>query len=159
MITLAVSTQYLVKESAISALINAVFSIVFVFIIFYPTTQIAVFGAQGLIVDAIPQSLAITFMATLIPTLVTRSRKRNGVIAASDERRTWLPKNAVIRALTLAILIALLAVVVHFVLFSLIALDTVNFTYAAVAKVIYGALLGALVTRYTVSLLFSPQSF
>lgn len=150
-----INKSYVFKESAISAVINALFSIVFVFLIFYPASHIAVFGADGLVVDAIPQSLAITFMATLIPTLVTRSRKRKGLVTASPECITWLPKNAVLRALTLAIIIALITVAGHFAVFSLLAIESVSFNTAAIAKVIYGAMLGALITRYTVSLLFT----
>jgi len=137
--------KYQCKETIIGAVISTAISIIFVCLIFEQAQDISVFGEMGIIVDAIPQSLGIAFMATLVPTLMTRKRIADSQINAIEGSLAFLPKNLFTRSLSMAILFTILGIALHFAIFSLWNVDSMSFNNVLIFKAAYGALLGALV--------------
>jgi len=137
--------KYQITESIIGSVISMALSALFVFIVFDSKEPIQVFGEMGVIVDAIPQSMGIAFMATLIPTIMTRMRISNGDINAIEGRLYFLPNHAFLRSLLMGLIFTILGVTLHFVVFSVLNIESINFEDVLIFKAIYGAILGALV--------------
>lgn len=130
---------------AIAAVISAVLSIVFLLLVFGLPVTIPVAGRGGLVMDAVPQSAVIALMSSLVPTLLTRRRVRTGAVAPLPGT-SWLPRHALVRALVIAVTVAVLGVAAHALL---LPLGPAHWRFAAVLayKPLYGALLGAAVAR------------
>ena len=135
--------RYLATEMTVAAVISAVLSIVFVVLVFGGRDMVPVWGAGGLVVDALPQSAMIALMSALVPTLLTRRRMRAGAVMPRAGRR-WSPRHAVGRALVIAAAATLLAGIAHT---ALLPLGPARWPFVAVLayKPIYGALLGGAV--------------
>lgn len=146
--------RYLAVETAIGAVINAVLSLAFVLLIFGRMTMVPVFGAGGLIVDAVPQTLMVSLMSMLVPGLLTRKRLREGKVAGA-------PPPGIVTIVARAVIVALVAMVVLTGLqFMILSLGPSAYPFGAVlvAKMLYGAILGALVARYGVRRLLTGQA-
>lgn len=91
--------------------------------------------------DFLPQSFMIALMGTLVPGVLTRRKLQAGVVAALPGT-TRLPRNLVVRALSLAVASAALVVAVTFATQQ----ESLAFAVALTLKVAYGALLAALIT-------------
>ena len=136
--------RYLGIEAIISAAINAVFSIVFVFLVFGSSARVA----QGAIAwDAVPQTFMIAFMATLIPTLLTKKRIRAGTLQPRVGRRSRLPRQTVLRAIAVAVVATAVAGPLAGILLRLGPIDW-PFWPVLIAKTVYGALLGAVIGAF-----------
>lgn len=133
--------RYIAVECAISACINATLSIAFVLLLFHGQARVA---AGALITDALPQSLMIALMATLVPTLLTRRRLHLGVLAGPAP--TEVAGRIVVRAILAAILVAALSWLGQWLLLRDLVGTSAPFGAVLAGKAIYGALLGALVT-------------
>lgn len=138
--------RYLAGETIIGAVINAVLSVAFVFIVFGGRTVVPVWGAGGLVLDAVPQTLMVSLMSMLVPGLLTRKRLLQGKVAGA------LPPTigAIVRR---SIVVALvLAVMLTGVQCLLLSLGPQSYSFGAVltGKMVYGAILGAAVARYGV---------
>jgi hypothetical protein len=140
--------SYLLTESLIGSAISLVLSIVFVFLIFESTNPVPVFGFEGIIFDSIPQSFAIAFMTTLMPTLLTRRRIKLAKVSVIRAGVNRLPHNLFLRSLYMAIGVTVVAYALHFLLFGLIGLNSFSFSSVLIYKSCYGALLGAGIAYY-----------
>jgi hypothetical protein len=139
--------RYIAIETAISVVINVGFSVLFFFLVFGRTEQIALWGPGGFAFDYFPQTFMITLMSVIVPTILTRKR----VIARKVARRESafaprLPMNVVLRAL-------LLAAVAAAVLGAVAVLITDNLwsgqpahSDLRVLKMAYGAVVAAIMT-------------
>ena len=81
--------RYVATETVISIMINATMSALFMELVFGRSSQITLWGPRGLAVDFIPQTLAISAMSVIVPTLITRRRLRMRVICPLQ--RPFLP--------------------------------------------------------------------
>jgi hypothetical protein len=142
------SSRYIARETAVSAAINAAISVGFFMLVFRGIDPVTVWGVGNYAFDFIPQSFAIGFMATLVPGLLCRR-----AIAANRfaETSSAVPSPASVGAR--AALNGIAALVVGAGLCALVlwimGIDEIDRGTAFVAKVLYGAALGALVTRLT----------
>ena len=137
--------RYVRTEMVVAAIINAVFSIVFLLIVFGGQKTIAVGGRSGLVVDAIPQTLMIVLMSILVPTLLTRRRLAAGRIAPLAGTPRW-PHNALLRGMLTATGAAAIAWIIHAALLPLTGANW-SLQTALAFKTSYGAILGATVAR------------
>lgn len=136
---------YVATEMAVAAVISAVLSIVFLLLVFGLPVTIPVAGRGGLVMDSVPQTAVIALMSSLVPTWLTRRRVRGGAVA-SLPGTSWLPRHALVRALAIAVTVAVLGAAAHALL---LPLGPAHWQFAAVLayKPLYGALLGAAVAR------------
>ncbi len=138
-------TSYILKESFISMLFNSLFSFGFTYAFFQHSASIM---KHDLIIDALPQTFAVTFFGMLIPTLITRKRLRTGLLTTLDIKPTILPYNVLLRAIFCGVLIAVMGLVGHYIVFNYFNIESIPFITALVYKTLYGALLSLIVTPF-----------
>jgi hypothetical protein len=135
---------YVARETLVSAGVNAAISVAFFLGVFGGIDPVPLWGVGNYAFDFVPQSFAIGFMATLVPGLLARKALARGRIAGSGT----VPGAGAIVAR--ALVNGLLAVAVGAGLCALVlwasGAESIGHAAAFLAKVIYGALLGALVT-------------
>ncbi|WP_319534939.1 hypothetical protein [uncultured Vibrio sp.] len=140
------SESYVKKESLLSFVINSVLSLLFLYLVFYPVENLPVWGVDGLLLDSMIQGFAIGLMASLVPTLITSKRVAVGKLNGFKMRDNWLSRHYIIASLLFALLSALLSLMINFGGFLLLDINSVSFNSALLFKVIFGGVLGALVT-------------
>ena len=137
--------RYVTIETLVGAIINGLFSVLFVFLIFSGQAHVSTAGEQGLLLDSLPQGFAIGFMGAFFPSFLTRKRIQAGNIqAAPTDSSSPLPVMPVLRALLFAVIAAILSVVIFTVLSLLVS--SLSFTVAAIIKTLWGVLLGGIVS-------------
>src|SRR3954464_14008976 len=94
---------YVVKEVMISIVINSVLSAFFVWLSFSGRQDVPIWGTSGLAVDFLPQTFMISLMSVLVPSALTRKRRRARAVDACEPVLPWLPRNLFLRALLVAI--------------------------------------------------------
>jgi hypothetical protein len=140
---------YLAREVAVSGVINGAFSLGFFAALFGRLDPVPVWGAGQFVVDFMPQGVAIGLMATLVPGLLAlragNSERVDAVLLAGVD------KVAVARrALLHAMLAALFGTGIFAATFELTGLEAIPQITAVILKVVFGVVLGAIVTRLTV---------
>ena len=141
-------SAYIFRETLIGGVINAFFSLIFVFIVFAGQATISMAGSDGLLIDSLPQGLAIGLLGSFFPSFLTRKRLSTGALpACSHQSRSRLPLQPFLRALLFAVLGAALTVVLFYSLFLVGKVTHLSFLQAAFIKVIWGGLLGAAVAH------------
>lgn len=137
--------RYIVQETAISGVINGLFSLLFAWLVFGQATLNADTLATQLLLDAIPQGLAIGFMGAFFASFLTRKRLLANVIAGCVGETSHLPRHPVLRALVFSVLGAL-STVLFFVVWLFLIKGSLPSTFLIImTKVSWGALLGTLV--------------
>lgn len=147
--------NYIFKETLISSVANGIFSFIFAFIVFHNMDLIS---SHDVLIDVFPQSLFVTFFAVFVPTLLTRNRLKKEVIESLPYHQNRWPGNAFIRAVLLGISVAIVATLSHFLLFQVITVDSLSFNNLVTYKVVYGMLLGVLITPWALQLALSEFS-
>lgn len=135
--------RYILRETAVTTLFNMAFSFGFAWFFFRKLEQIL---QKELIVDAIPQSFAVTFFGVLIPTIITRAKIRRGSIAALQYRPSRLPANPLLRAITMGILAAIGGGLLHLLVLRGLQIEYLSIDTTLIYKPVYGALLTWIVT-------------
>lgn len=137
---------YIVRETIVSAAINGVIGALFFFGVFGTGVHVTVGGWGGYAFDFLPQSGAVALMACLVPGMIARRAQRAGRVGVRSEGPVtvqWLLRAALVAVLsgvTLGIAVALIWLASGVV--------TLGWPTALVIKIVYGAALGASVTRH-----------
>ncbi len=142
----AAHSAYIRVETAVSVAINVVLTVVFVFVSFGGRSFVDLDGPAGILRDAIPQNVITVFMSLLVPTWLTRKRCTAGAIAPLGGGTGLLPANGVVRALVLALAVAVVAVPLTWAVLPMVSPPVWSFRSLLAFKAIYSALLAALVT-------------
>lgn len=132
---------YLYRETAISVAINAVLSLIFFLLVFGTPASVRVAGAGGYGMDFVPQSLMIALMASLVPGAIAAAKLRRAGLAAAEARAALLR-----RSLATALLGAGVGAAIGWLLALLLPVAAIPLMPALFAKILYGALLAAIVT-------------
>jgi hypothetical protein len=144
---------YIARETLVSAAINAVLSTGFFIAVFGGVDPIPVWGRGNFAFDFIPQSCAVALMAALVPGLLGRAQ-------LAKQNAPHVPAiGAVVRTAIAAGLTGLVAGAGLAALGLLASgAETVPHGPAFAGKIIYGAALGALVTRLVLRRMFDRSS-
>ena len=128
------------RERVLSAVINGLISIGFFFLVFRwsPATR----GALAF--DCLPQTLGVTLLGGLVPSMITLSKVRRGVVVPVGP--TPSRGMQALRVLGCAILAVPVLGGAGALLFSLLAPPVLSPLPALIAKTLYGAALGAITT-------------
>lgn len=140
--------RYIAGEMALGAVINMVLSGAFVFLVFGGRADAPVAGWVGVAADAVPQSFMIALMSCIVPTVLTRRRLALGAVAPLAGR-SRLPRSVSLRAMLVAVIVAIVAGAVQAALLPITG-DRWSFATILSFKLIYGAVLGACVAGYAV---------
>ena len=138
------------RQQRTSVVINALLSAAFFLLVFGSVPHPLSLGSpDGLAADFIPQSLAIGFFSAFVPALITSAKRRHGEIAG-------VTTNAVAWSVTLARALGFAATAGAFGAFLTVVLpliaDVMSYAAALAAKIVYGGLLGWIVTPAAVRL-------
>lgn len=141
--------RYIRNELLVCCVVNAMFGLAFAFLFFHDVSTIPFWGAGGIAVDLIPTVFMLTLMGNLAATYLTRSRVTNGKVSPVDPGALgpiarYLPGNALVRVLTMAIVLTILVVPISIVGLILMGVSSMQFWLFVVFKVIYGAFIGSL---------------
>jgi len=139
----SVIKQHLYNETGISAIINSAFSFGITYLLLGANEVVL---RQELVIDALPQSFAVTLFGVFIPTLLTRKKIRAGKLATLPFRKIALPANAFFRAVLMGILAAIFGGLLHLVIFFGLQIEALGIATVFVYKTLYGAALSMVVT-------------
>ena len=142
----AAARAYLAREVLISLLINAILSALFVWLVFGTVSVVPVWGAGGLAFDFLPQTFMISLMSVLVPSALTRRRRRGGAVERCEPFLPWLPRNLFLRALSVAVVSTILFSSAGALLLDAAASEPVPIAIVAAFKTAYGALVAIIVT-------------
>lgn len=139
---------YIFRETIISMIINAIFSLAFFLAVFGHGAAVPVWGIGAYAFDALPQSIAIAAMSTLVPGALALKKRRSGVLQPITARPSppILPRNLWLRAGVLALLSAVLGGLLSSVALLVLGLAELPWWPALIAKLAYGAALAGIVT-------------
>jgi hypothetical protein len=137
--------RYIRRETRVSMAINTTLSLAFFVALFGWHGPVRVWGPGGWVLDFLPQGFMIALMATLVPGALAGQALRAGRLAPIG-RASPLPRNLVARALLLAAVSALAAASLAAVACTLAGLATLPHAAALAIKLVFGALLAALIT-------------
>ena len=96
---------YVIRQTMVGVAINSSLSFVFAWLVAGARASIPLWGARGMAIDFIPQTIMMMFAMTLAVTLLTRRRIRMGELLPIDHAPR-LPHNALLRALLVNVLTA-----------------------------------------------------
>jgi hypothetical protein len=141
----AAQRRYLLVETLISLIINAVLSLLMAWVVFGRRELVEVTGATGVAMDFLPQTFMVTLMSTLVPTLLTRKRVRENKIAplATTLR---LPRNILWRALLMAVVATLVLGAVAVPLTTALVNGPMSVQSLFLLKMLYGAVISVPIT-------------
>ncbi len=140
------ASGYIAREMAVSAAINAVISVGFFVAIFGFGASIEIWGLGKFAFDFLPQSLAVAFFASFVPSLLARKAMLAETLASATK-----PAPSVSSLFAKSILIVLAAVILGTAIWAAILWASGTAMIAPIPafalKIAYGAALGAFVTR------------
>lgn len=140
----------LAREATISAVINAMISAGFFFAVFGLGTPAQVWGLGNFAFDFVPQSLAVVFFASFVPSLLAIKTLEAGTQAPP------IP-SLLFRSLLRGLAAAIIGGAIWAGLLWVMGLEAVAPQAALAIKVIYGLLLGGVVTYRTLQTLAVGQ--
>ncbi len=147
---------YVVRETAISAVINSVLTVAFFFAAFHGQSAPQVWGARGLVVDCLPQGFMVGLMSVVPAMLLTRMRLKKGQVAPLAPSG-FLPKRIVTRSLVVAPMTMIGLVVVAVVLAKLTGATSVAFGAALALKIAASAILSLIATPSAIRAALAPK--
>ena len=152
-------SAYITRETIIGAVINALFSLLFVVVIFAGQSSEPMLGNNGLLFDSIPQGLAIGLLGSFFPSFLTRKRIKTGSLNChAQQAQSMLPQHPFLRALIFAGLGALLTLLAFALLHFAAGFNEFTFYQAMILKVLWGALLGGSVAQVALRLAIRDYS-
>lgn len=131
------------KEAAVSAVINALISTGFFFAFFSGISSIPIWGSAGYAFDFVPQSFAVSLMSALVPGLIARKKLTSGTVGG-----TAVPTvpGIFVRAIAWAIGGLVIGAGLAALVLKVSGIETIASAPALIVKIVYGAVLGAIVT-------------
>lgn len=151
-----VHRKFLWTQQAVSVLANAIISAVFVWLVFGGVERIGLWGAAGLAADLVPTTFMITMMMAIGLTLMTRNLIRKGNLPRVAEK-SGLPRNLLLRAPLLAFVATLILVPLTVATLSLLWSRDWTYIEVLIFKIIYGVVLGAIVTPIVIGAALRDQ--
>jgi hypothetical protein len=144
--------SFLLKETFISILINAILSGVIAFFMFRSQSTITLWGKNGLFFDLIPTIFIMTFLMTIAMTPVTRVRILKGKAPVAPWHRSehpiyrFFPGAFVIRAFVFAVVALLLLLPITTAWVYFLTKFPLTLSEMVLFKSCYGAIVGLLFT-------------
>lgn len=139
------------RETRASMVINAVLSAVFFLAVFGTQARFLSFGTPDQLArDFLPQGGVIALMATVVPALLMRRALRK-------ENQTVRPAGAILAQAARSVATGLTVSAVLMVICLYGPVIDVDWVAAFAAKVMFGGLLGAAITRWSLRRLFGQE--
>lgn len=142
---MASHSAYIRKETVISMAINAVISAAFTWAVFGGQQVAPMWTSGGVTADLLPQTFMVSVMSALVPTLLTRKRRRAGVISY-DDRASRIPGNVLVRAIGIALVATIVLVGLAAAAIAASGIEWIGVPMLFPAKIAYGAIVASIVT-------------
>lgn len=152
--------NYIVKETLIGSIINALFSITFFVAMFRGQMTLTLGGFSALTMDFLPQAFFVGLFAVLPSSLLTRKRLRAGTISSTlESKRFPLPQSLPVRiaCMTLGALAVFGGGAV--LILSLAEPMELSFTTGLLMKAAYGVLITSVMTPLAVAYLLVEDRY
>lgn len=148
--------SYILRETVISVVINILIGVAFFVSKFHGQSQVALWGAGGIVVDTLPQGFMVALMSVLPPSIITRSRIMGSKLVTRSGN-SWVPplRSILARALLTAIvgMICLTASVA--MLSALSGAASMSFALGLVLKPLAGGVEAAVITPFAIRALLN----
>ena len=138
--------SHVTRETLVSALINGMISLGFFLLVFGFGGTILVWGIGNYAFDFLPQSFAVAFFASFVPSLLTRKALLAGKVVSAT-RSVPTTGSLLVKSIQLGIAAAIVGAGIWAAVFWASGTTTIQPIPAFTLKIIYGAAMGALVTR------------
>ena len=149
---------YTLKETLISSIINALFSIAFFVAMFHNEPQLIIGEASDLTLDFLPQTFFVGLFAALPSSLLTLKRLKKGILSPSGKKRLPLPNSLPVRIACLSLGSLILFGGGAVVVLSLLGPMELGFATALVIKAAYSILVTIIITPLAVGYLISAPA-
>ncbi len=138
----AEARKYITVETTSSFVVNALLNYGPAWLIFHKHPMVAMAGQGGMFQDSIGETLIVTFLSYLVPSLIARSRRKAGTLPVSGmENKTG--GNVYLRSLGVAVLFTLVLTGLNALLLPKTFGSSVSLHTELMFKTFYGAVFGA----------------
>jgi hypothetical protein len=153
----AIHRTYVRRETAISAVINSAIGAAFFVVLFGGQMMVNLWGADGLVVDCLPQGFMVGLFSVVPASLMLRMRLGKGLIQTSAETRSSLPRSFIGRTLLLSILSMLGLILVASALAWLSGQMAISFGLGLAMKMLGSALISVIITPVALRAMLSAR--
>ncbi|MFZ6730946.1 hypothetical protein ACO0LG_03395 [Undibacterium sp. Ji42W] len=136
--------SYIARETAINTVFSVVLGIAFAFLFFQSDTHIDL-GSRKVVLDIMPQSFAVAFMSSLIPSLLTHQRRSNGKLQALESKHS-LPRNVFLRSTVTGVIVTTICTAAYAVLGPAQGAIVLILGQFVMLKAVFGGILSLVVT-------------
>jgi hypothetical protein len=140
------ASNYLIFETAMSGLCNAILNLAAAFALFHGRGRIPATGPGSLLMDSIGETFLVTCLSMLIPSLIARHRRQAGTLPTYVDRPSIASGNLYFRAIVMGLLFTCVLVPCSGFLLPRIFPGGVSFGNVLLFKTLYGAVLGSTAT-------------
>ncbi|KQM14798.1 hypothetical protein [Novosphingobium sp. Leaf2] len=148
--------DYIRREVLVSMAINAVISLGFFLLVFGPSQPAPVWGVGGWVFDFLPQGFMVALMGTIVPGLIASRKRARGAVAPLD-KGSRLPRTVLPLAVLLAAVSALAGTMLVALIVWLSDISSLSPLAGSGLKIVFGGLLGGLVTYTGLNALLSRR--
>ena len=140
------ASKYLVVETAMSGLCNAILNFAAAFAIFHGHSMTPATGPGSLLMDSIGETFFVTSLSVLVPSLIARHRRRAGTLPVADDRPQRAAGNLYVRAIAAGLIFTCVCIPCSWLSLPLIFPNGVSFGNVLLFKTLYGTVLGSIAT-------------
>ena len=141
------AARYVALETTMSGLVNGVLNLAAAYALFHAQAPIpATSGPHSLLRDSIGETFLVVALSMLVPSLITRNRRKAGVLPAVTDGQTHRAGNLYLEALALGLIFTVLGVSLNAVLLPRIFPHGVSLANVILFKTFYGVIFGAIAT-------------
>ncbi|MFZ6677890.1 hypothetical protein [Undibacterium sp. Tian12W] len=136
--------SYIARETAINTVFSVVLSIAFALLFFQSDTHIDL-GSRKVVLDIVPQSFAVAFMSSLIPSLLTRQRRSSGKLQTLEGKHS-LPRNVFLRSAVVGVIVTTICAAAYAILGPVQGAIVLILSQFVILKAVFGGILSLVVT-------------
>ena len=143
--------KYLATESTGSAIVNGLLNAGAAWLLFHGRAVVPVGGATGIVRDSIGEAFLVAGLTYMAAALISRHRRRAGTLPQHSTMHTRTPGNVYLWSFVVGVISALVLVPLNSVILPKAFPNGLTFRDVMLFKTLFGAILGGLVTWFTVS--------
>jgi hypothetical protein len=149
--------KYIIRETVLNSIVNGIFSVFFVWLIFSGHEVIELWGESGLATDFVPQTFLVSVMSMLVLGGVTRKRVLRGSILPLENYKSRLSGNILVRSLFVATVVTVVAAPVAIFLLAIAWNDSIDLVNIYFIKGFYGFFIAMAVSPIALRTALSDQ--
>ncbi len=140
------ASKYLTVETISSGICNGVLNLIAAYAIFHTHPHVPLDGKGGVVQDSIGETFFVTWLSTLVPLLIARSRRKAGHLPTRTDVPSVPAGNAYLRSFLVGLLFTAAFAVCNAFFLPRIFPGGASFRGELLFKTVYGTVLGAIAT-------------